>query len=514
MKGFRGQLIKPRTISYLISSEPSKCQKLPKIPWGGVVSSETNFDVGTIWTADNLKVMRGINSDTVDLIYLDPPFNSDKKWQKPMEGKLQLNLDVLIKAGANSDPVLYKKWSKYVDENRDSQDRLIMKFDDDAWDMNTKKEEMHETRIREQYPALHQIIEAVGESHGDPMKAYLIFMGLRLIEMYRILKPTGSLYLHCDPTAGHYLKILLDCIFKGENFRNEVVWSYRRWTGRAKMFIKMHDTIFRYTKSRNFTFNVEYIESLDSERFMKGFVTNTANGVKQLIVYDREKAKFRIEKARKEGRKVVFAKRTGTALGDVWTDINVLHGMSKERTGYPTQKPVALLRRIIKASTKEGDIVFDPFCGCATAIVAAHDLGRRWIGCDLSFITVPLVRYRLKAKARTICKYKTNSTSAPVRTDIAKEILKPRLRSSLTPSQRTEVKEHYFGKQRGVCNGCGHFYDYKIFELDHIKAKSKGGTDEMDNFQLLCGPCNSRKGAKDESECMWMFKFKKDTDSN
>ena len=454
--------------------------------------SEINFEAGTIWTADNLKIMRGMNSSTVDLIYLDPPFNSDKKWQRPMEGKLQLNLEVLIKAGADSDPELYNKWSKYVDENRDDQDRLILKFDD-AWDLNAKKEQMQETRIRQQYPAIHQIIEAVAESHGDPMKAYLIFMGLRLIEMHRILKPTGTLYLHCDPTAGHYLKILLDCIFKSENFRNEVIWSYRRWTGRANMFIRMHDTIFRYTKSRKFTFNPEYIESLDSERFRKGYVTNTANGVKQLIVYDEEKARSRIAQANNEGRKVVFAKRTGTALGDVWTDINVLHGMSKERTGYPTQKPTTLLERIIKASSNEGDLVFDPFCGCATAIVAAHNLGRNWVGCDRSFITVPLLRYRLKANARAICKYRSNLTYAPTRTDSAEEVSLPAHSSALTKTQLSDLKDYYFGKQRGVCDGCGRAYDYKIFVLDHVKPKYKGGTDEKSNFQLLCGPCNNRK---------------------
>lgn len=456
---------------------------------GGVLAAETNFESGTIWTADNLRVMRGLNSNTVDLIYLDPPFNSDKKWQRPMEGKLRLNLDTLIKGGAESDPILYQKWLEYVDQNRDSQDRLIMKFDDNAWKLTAKKEQQHESRIREHYPAAHQIIEAVGEAHGDDMKAYLIFMGLRLIEMHRILKPTGTIYLHCDQTAGHYLKLLLDCIFEGKNFRNELIWSYRRWTGQARMFIRMHDTIFRYTKSNKFTFNVEYIDSLDSSRFRKGYVTNTANGVKQLIVYDQEKAEARINQAYDEGRKVVYAKRTGTALGDVWADINVLHGMANERTGYPTQKPVALLERIIKASSNEGDLVFDPFCGCATAIVAAHDLGRHWIGCDRSFITVPLVRYRLRANARAICKYKKNLKEPLRRTDKPTEEPKSAPIPSLKSSDQSKLKDYHFGKQRGSCIGCRRSYDYKIFVLKRIKAVSNVGTDDKENFQLLCGPC-------------------------
>lgn len=185
-------------------------------------SSDLNFELGTIWTADNLDVMRGMNSETIDLIYLDPPFNSDKKWQRPMEGKLQKDLDILIKAGANQDKDLYRRWSKYVDENKDDQDRLIMKFDD-AWEYNEVKEEQKE-EIRWKKPAVYQIIETVGSSHSKKMKAYLIFMAVRLIEMHRILKPTGSLYLHCDPYANSYIRLLLDAIFGINNMRNELIW--------------------------------------------------------------------------------------------------------------------------------------------------------------------------------------------------------------------------------------------------------------------------------------------------
>lgn len=147
--------------------------------------------------------MRGMNSNTVDLIYLDPPFNSDKKWQRPMEGKLQRDLDILIKAGANEDEDLYRRWSDYIDENKDEDNRLVMKFDD-AWEYNEVKEDQKE-EIRWRYPAIYQTIETVGISHSLRMKAYLIFMASRLIEMQRILKPTGSLYLHCDPYANSYL---------------------------------------------------------------------------------------------------------------------------------------------------------------------------------------------------------------------------------------------------------------------------------------------------------------------
>lgn len=413
-----------------------------------------------------MQIMQGMNSQTVDLIYLDPPFKSDKKWQRPMEGKLKLALDILIKAGADNDPELYRQWSDYVDKNRDDNDQLIMKFDD-AWEYNSSKEIQQETKIRNQYPALHQFIEAVGMSHGLKMKAYLIFMGLRLIEMRRILKPTGSIYLHCDPTAGHYLKMLLDCIFGSESFQNEIIWSYGLGGSSKWRYSRKHDNIYFYTVSDQYFFNKPQIPA--TSQMLKG-------------------------------------KMKGAT--DVW-NIPSLNNMSQERTGYPTQKPVALLERIVEASSREGDIVFDPFCGCATAIVAAYKLGRRWIGCDLSFVTVPLVKYRLEANARAICGYRMNSSKPPLRSDTFNENSTPTLETKLNSKERSDVKEYYYGKQRGVCNGCGHAYDYKIFALDHVKAKSKGGSDERGNFQLLCGPCNSKKGAKDETDCHWMYKFKR-----
>ena len=427
--------------------------------------SNLNFELGTIWTADNLDVMKGMNSETVDLIYLDPPFNSEKKWQRPMEGKLQRDLDVLIKAGANRDEDLYRRWSKYVDENKDDQDRLIMKFED-AWEYNEVKEEQKE-EIRWKKPTVYQIIETVGCSHSKKMKAYLIFMAVRLIEMHRILKPTGSLYLHCDPTAGHYLKILLDCIFGVEHFQNEIIWSYGLGGSSKRRYSRKHDSIYFYTASAQYYFNKPQVPA--TSQMLKGQMKG---------------------------------------ITDVW-NIPTLNNMSRERTGYPTQKPVALLEKIVEASSQEGDIVFDPFCGCATAIEAAYLRGRNWVGCDLSFITVPLVKYRLQGNARAICTYKRNDVDAPVRDD-HQEAVQPDFHSKLTPSEREDIKEHYFGKQKGVCLGCGTHYDYKIFHLDHRKPRSKGGRDERENLQLLCGSCNSRKGAKDEKECTWMYKFSDD----
>ena len=423
--------------------------------------------------------MKGMNSETVDLIYLDPPFNSDKKWQRPMEGKLQRDLDVLIKAGADRDEDLYRRWSKYVDENKDDQDRLIMKFDD-AWEYNEAKEEQKE-EIRWRYPTIYQTIETVGVSHSLKMKAYLIFMAARLIEMWRILKPTGTLFLHCDPYANSYLRLILDSLFGHENFRNEILWCYSGGGVPKNDFPRKHDTILRYSKSDKWIFNIE--------RRPYGDHNTTGRRATDL-----------------GGTRNTEYHKEGTPINNWWTDIKPVINWHTERVGYPTQKPVALLKRIIKACSDEGDIVFDPFCGCATAIEAAYRLGRNWIGCDLSFITVPLVKYRLQGNARAICTYKRNDVDPPVRDD-HQEVVQPDFHSKLTPREREDIKEHYFGKQKGVCLGCGTHYDYKIFHLDHRKPRSKGGRDEKENLQLLCGSCNSRKGAKDEKECTWMYKY-------
>lgn len=449
-------------------------------------SSDLNFELGTIWTADNLDVMRGMNSETIDLIYLDPPFNSDKKWQRPMEGKLQKDLDVLIKAGANQDKDLYRRWSKYVDENKDDQDRLIMKFDD-AWEYNEVKEEQKE-EIRWKKPAVYQIIETVGSSHSKKMKAYLIFMAVRLIEMHRILKSTGSLYLHCDPYANSYIRLLLDAIFGINNMRNELIWCYSSPGNIFRFFPRKHDTIFFYTKGESWTFNADEVRIPHTDSSIKRYKAGKYKGWNE---DDQNTLKY-IERG-----KLPFS---------WWNDIPRIWGTAKEKVGYPTQKPVALLKRIINASTNEGDLVFDPFCGCATAIEAAYKLGRNWVGCDISFITVPLVKYRLQGNAKAICNYKRNDLKAPKR-DGYQEFVQPDFHSRLTQKEREEIKDHYFGQQRGVCLGCGNHYDYKIFNLDHIEARSKGGLDVKDNLQLLCGPCNSRKGAKAESECAWMYKF-------
>jgi site-specific DNA-methyltransferase (adenine-specific) len=201
--------------------------------------------------------------------------------------------------------------------------------------------------------------------HND-MMAYLTMMCIRLLELKRVLKYTGSIYLHCDPTASHYLKILMDTIFGAKNFRNEIVWCYAGGGIPRKDFPRKHDIILRYSISRSYYFNPPLRK-----------YSQTGSGIhSDGSRYDKEKGL--------------------TPHNDWWTDLSPINSMSKGRLGYPTQKPIALLERIIKASSNEGDVVLDPFCGCGTSVVTAQKLSRKWIGIDLTHLAVNLMKHRLK----------------------------------------------------------------------------------------------------------------------
>ena len=286
--------------------------------------SQPNWANRTIWTEDNLNVMRGMNSASVDLIYLDPPFNSQANYAAPIGSKA---------AGA-----AFK----------------------DTWGLDDINLAWH-GEIKHEHPGLYALLTATRQIHGDSMMSYLIYMAIRIMEMRRLLKPTGSIYLHCDPTASHYLKLLMDSVFGPVRFGNEIVWSYRRWPSKSRHFQTMHDVLLLYTAGHENTFNIEY--ELASDSYMKRF-----------------KGKTQVLDPKTGTRKLVVDEPTkGLPRRDVW-ELSILAGSSKERVGYPTQKPLALLHRIIKASSNRGDLVFDPFCGCATACIAAEQLQREWIG--------------------------------------------------------------------------------------------------------------------------------------
>ncbi len=387
-----------------------------------------NFTDKTIWTGDNLDILRGLNSDCVDLIYLDPPFNSHRDYEAPV--------------GSRAAGAAFK-------------DTWTLSDLDVAW-MGL---------IADEHPPIAYLLDTAGKVHGKGMQSYLTMMAVRLIEMRRILAPAGSIYLHCDPYASHYLKLLMDAIFGRRRFLNEVVWSYRRWPSQARRFQSMHDVILFYGNGEAVTFNVSF--EPPSASYLKRF-----------------KGKTQILDPETRTRKLVVDEPTkGLPQRDVF-DISIVAGSSKERIGYPTQKPLALLERIIAASSNPGDFVLDPFCGCATACVAAEKLGRQWVGIDLSPKAVELVNVRLQGFMGDLFHNRlvTARTDVPRRTDID------------APLNYRKNAHVLFGQQEGQCAGCRMDFPFKIFEVDHVIPRARGGTDHLDNLQLLCPHCNRMKG--------------------
>ena len=297
----------------------------------------------TLYYGDNLDVLPRIAAGSVDLIYLDPPFKSDRHYNA-------------IFQSVTGDP----------------SPAQIHAFDD-TWTWGTEAEAaLSSLSAKDVPPDVVVFIRAMFSVLGkSDLMAYLVMMAPRLVQMRRVMKDTGSIYLHCDPTASHYLKQLLDAVFGPEAFMNEIIWHYTGG-GRSKThFSRKHDVIFLYKKDRNPTFNVDAIRVpyKETSGYAKSGITSKAG-------------------------KHYMPNPDGTPVDDVW-DIPIINPMSKERLGYPTQKPLTLLERIIQASSNEEDVVLDPFCGCGTAVDAAQQLNRQWLGIDITYIAVDLISNRL-----------------------------------------------------------------------------------------------------------------------
>ena len=296
----------------------------------------------TIFCRDNLEILKGINSNTIDLIYLDPPFNKKKVFTAPI--------------GSSAEGASFK----------------------DIFTQEDVKDEWVQT-IKEDHYSIHELLNAVKNIEGRTSYnfCYLAYMAIRIIACYRILKDTGSLYLHCDPTMSHYLKLLLDNIFGEKNFRNEIVWCYHGpGSPGMRQFNRKSDSIFWYAKGSTWVFNVNDIRvpfKDPRQSLRRAMATNGSFTPED------------IEEYRKRGK-----------IPENWWEIRISARSKKEYTGYPTQKPLKLLERIIKASSNEGDMILDPFCGCATTCVAAEKLKRQWIGIDISIDAYNLVQKRIK----------------------------------------------------------------------------------------------------------------------
>jgi site-specific DNA-methyltransferase (adenine-specific) len=353
-----------------------------------------------LYYGDNLDVLRASIADaSVDLIYLDPPFNSQASYNVLFKGPSGKGADAQIEAF------------------------------EDTWHWGEGAERAFSDVLASPHTQAAELLRAMRSFLGDnDLMAYLAMMAVRLIELHRVLKPTGSLYLHCDPTASHYLKILLDGIFGADRIANEIIWLRTTPKGLAfTRFASNHDVIFYYRKSDKFVWNPQHmphseeylqrynlIDPITHRRFQATSLLNP-NPDRPNLTYEFHGhtkvwrwTKERMLQAETEGRiylppnggvpreKRFLEEQEGVPISSVWTDIAPVNAVAQERLGYPTQKPVALLERIIQASSHEGDLVLDPFCGCGTTIHAAQKLGRQWIGIDVTHLAISLIERRLK----------------------------------------------------------------------------------------------------------------------
>ncbi len=446
---------------------------------------QPNFDDKTIWTGDNLDILRGLNSESVDLIYLDPPFNSNRDYSAPV--------------GSAAAGAAFK-------------DTWTLSDLDVAW-MGL---------VADEHPAMYQVLETAGMTHGKGMQSYLCMMAVRLLEIRRVMKDTASIYLHCDPTASHYLKLLMDSIYGASKFMAEITWKRTSAHSDSRTFGNVADTILFYGDQININdvrvpYDQAYIERYyryndEDGRELYTLDNMTSPNPRPNLTYewrgypppvkgwrysqetmaklDTEGRIWYPENPRQRPRlKRYLNEMPGNVVDNVWTDIPPINSQAKERIGYPTQKPLALLERIIKASSNEGDMVLDPFCGCATACVAAEKLGRQWVGIDLSPRAVELVNMRLREFMGGLFhdRLVTARTDIPRRTDID------------APVPYRQNEHVLFGMQAGRCNGCRTEFPFRQFEVDHVVPRSRDGADHLENLQLLCAHCNRTKGDREQA---------------
>nr|AMK59516.1 DNA methylase N-4/N-6 [uncultured bacterium UPO68_UPO87] len=355
---------------------------------------------GKLFYGDNLEILRNsIADESVDLVYLDPPFNSNASY------------NVLFKAPDGHES------------------HAQMEAFDDTWHWTDSAERAFDEVIHSGNTDAAEMLRAMRSFlKENDMMAYLAMMAVRLIELQRVLKKTGSIYLHCDPTASHYLKILMDAIFGPTNFGNEIVWKRQNSKGLAfTRFARNHDIILRYTKSDKWIWNAQYTEhdpeyvrqfykytdekgrtyrlaDLTNPNKNRPNLTYEFLGVTRVWRWTRE----RMQKAYEDGLVVqnkpgqvpalkrYLDEQEGNPVDDIWSDVAPVQAQAQERLGYPTQKPLSLLERIINASSNEGDVVLDPFCGCGTTVHAAQKLNREWIGIDVTHLAISLIQKRLR----------------------------------------------------------------------------------------------------------------------
>ena len=416
----------------------------------GHTTARPNWENRTLYHGDNLDFMRSMNSATVDLIATDPPFNKGRDFHATPES---------LAAGAS----FHDRW---------------------RWDEDVHPEWTEQ--MQDDWPGVWAVIDWTRLVHSDAMAAFLCFMAVRLVAMHRILRDDGSIFLHCDPTASHYLKTLMDAVFEPKQFRNEIAWCYTGPSNSKRWFPRKHDVLLAYTKTDDWTFNWKAVRVP-----YKKLKTGRTSGIfKQDANLD----------------------PAGKVPEDWWSDCSPVGRLKDERTGYPTQKPLALYQRIIRAASNRGGIVFDPFAGCATTPVAAEIEGRRWVACDLWTGTVDLVRKRLEQlrsreatdatgaaqgelgmqpvvlRTETLVRSDDRATAAPALRTLTRKVAPPSMK-------REQMVAALIAEHGIACLGCERRFDSaRYLELDHRIPRSEGGSNELENRILLCGPCNRTKG--------------------
>jgi site-specific DNA-methyltransferase (adenine-specific) len=468
--------------------------------------AEPNFKNRTLYHGDNLDFLRGMNSETVHLIATDPPFNKNRDFHATPDS---------LAAGAKFTDRW--KWDRDVQE--------------EWWEL-----------IKDDWRGVYEVIDAARVCYGDDMAAFLCWLGVRLIEMRRVLRDDGSLYLHTDDTAFAYLKALLDAIFGHKCLRGQIVWQRYGSHNDSKKYGRVYDVLLYYAKDGKGIWNGAYAD-LDPEYVRRSYrhrdqrgryrtaplhtgglsgggYTYEFRGFMRTWRYPEERmreleADGRIRQARKgkgiPERKVYLSETKGRPASNLWTDIKSLTGKNKERTGYPTQKPLDLYERIIMASSNEGDIVLDPFCGCATTPVAAERKKRQWVGMDIWDNAFEIVLERLERDTIVRTDESQHVTlpqvyydkRPPERTDdneVASPVLRLKIQRAIEPWEKIphrgmmNILSAAQSTNGGViCAGCGRVLEREFMQLDHITPKSDRGANHILNRILLCGPCNRRK---------------------
>ena len=508
-----------------------------------------------LFIADNLNLLRRLDNETIDLICIDPPFAKNQTFTGSLKPPLtdaerQLERETLAAWGIHSPADAAQVGIEWPDSQNNAKFQDIWRWENDV----------HEdwiSRIEDDYPALAAVIDSTRHAHSESMAAYIVYMAIRIIEMERALKSTGSIYLHCDSTASRYLAALMDTVFGRDNFGNEIIWQRNESKGLAsRRLARNHDIILRFTKSSHSTWNPPFIphnledaqkqythKDEDGRLYQLTSLTNPNHnrpnltyeflGVTRVWRWTKE----RMQEAYDTGQivqtrpgavprfKRYLDEQKGIPVDDIWTDIKPLQAKSAERTGYPTQKPVALAERIILASSNPGDMVLDCFAGCAYVPVAAERNGRQWIACDISPRALTVLR-RQFAKFRYAVDGGQSAEQPALIIDanvITRSPYDLPERADDDPEERHDIKElpertfkipsslipepemlaallELSGYQAWCCGYANRMPDGSIirtvrnFHLDHIDPKSKDGSNQIMNRAPMCPSHNTRKG--------------------